>query len=189
MAFIPRRQNYSDAMILHVRTGGDPAQALAAARQALREIDPPVPGVNSWTIAEVIDQSLGRRSSSPCFSPSRRARSGPRLDRPLRGHGLQREPAEPGDRSSHGARRGARRRPGNGAQAGDDPRGARDGSGSCSRSRDLERRRHHSIWNRPRPADVRRGSRDSEFRRPSREPDSRPSGQPGRSPLSALRHQ
>jgi putative ABC transport system permease protein len=58
MAFYPRRQNYADAMVLHVRTGGDPAQALAASRQVLREIDPRVPATNTWTIAELIGQSL-----------------------------------------------------------------------------------------------------------------------------------
>jgi putative ABC transport system permease protein len=45
-------------MVLHVRTGGDPAQALAASRQVLREIDARVPATNTWTIAELIGQSL-----------------------------------------------------------------------------------------------------------------------------------
>ncbi|MGH9324457.1 MAG: FtsX-like permease family protein, partial [Vicinamibacteria bacterium] len=58
MAFTPRRQSYADAMVLHVRTGADPGQALAAARQVIREIDPRVPATNTWTIAEVISQSL-----------------------------------------------------------------------------------------------------------------------------------
>jgi predicted permease len=58
MVFTPRRQLFSDTMVLHVRTIGDPTQALAAARQVLREIDPRVPATNTWTIAEVIAQSL-----------------------------------------------------------------------------------------------------------------------------------
>jgi putative ABC transport system permease protein len=58
VAFYPRRQSFTDAMVLHVRTEGDPAQALAASRQVLREIDPRVPAMNTWTIDEVIAQSL-----------------------------------------------------------------------------------------------------------------------------------
>jgi predicted permease len=58
VAFYPRRQNYADTMVLHVRSLGDPAQALATARNLLRESDPRVPAQNAWTIAEVIDQSL-----------------------------------------------------------------------------------------------------------------------------------
>jgi predicted permease len=56
--FVPRRQNFSDALVLHVRTEGDPSAALAIARQALREIDARVPATNTWTITEVIGQSL-----------------------------------------------------------------------------------------------------------------------------------
>ncbi len=58
MVFYPRRQTFTDTMVLHVRTSGDPSQALAVSRQALREIDPRVPATNTWTIAEVISQSL-----------------------------------------------------------------------------------------------------------------------------------
>ncbi len=56
--FTPRRQGYSDAMVLHVRTDGDPAEALGTARRVLREMDSTVPAQNTWTIAELIDQSL-----------------------------------------------------------------------------------------------------------------------------------
>lgn len=45
-------------MVLHVRTEGDPAQALAASRQVLREIDPRVLAMNTWTITDLIGQSL-----------------------------------------------------------------------------------------------------------------------------------
>jgi predicted permease len=58
VAFYARRQSFADAMVLHVRTAGDPARALGAARQVLREIDPRVPAMNTWTITEVIGQSL-----------------------------------------------------------------------------------------------------------------------------------
>jgi ABC-type antimicrobial peptide transport system permease subunit len=58
MAFLPRRQNFTDAMVLHVRTAGDATQALAVSRQVLREIDARVPATNTWTIAEVVAQSL-----------------------------------------------------------------------------------------------------------------------------------
>jgi predicted permease len=58
VAFYPRRQGFADAMVLHVRTDGDPGRALAASRQVLREIDPRVPVLNTWTISDLIGQSL-----------------------------------------------------------------------------------------------------------------------------------
>jgi predicted permease len=58
VAFYPRRQGFADTMVLHVRTDGDPARALAASRQVLREIDPRVPATNSSTVEELIAQSL-----------------------------------------------------------------------------------------------------------------------------------
>jgi predicted permease len=58
VAFSPRRQGFADAMVLHVRTTGDPGRALAAARQVLREIDARVPVLNTWTISDLIGQSL-----------------------------------------------------------------------------------------------------------------------------------
>ncbi len=58
VAFYPRRQAFSDNMVLYVRTNGEPARALAASREVLREIDGRVPATNTWTIAEVIAQSL-----------------------------------------------------------------------------------------------------------------------------------
>jgi predicted permease len=56
--FLPRRQNFADAMVLHLRTESDPSAALAVSRQVLREIDARVPANNTWTISEVIAQSL-----------------------------------------------------------------------------------------------------------------------------------
>jgi predicted permease len=58
VAFTPRRQGFADAMVLHVRTDGDPTRALAASRQVLREIDPRVPATNSFTMEELVAQSL-----------------------------------------------------------------------------------------------------------------------------------
>jgi len=58
VAFTPRRQGFSDAMVLHVRSSSDPVRTLASSRQTLREIDPRVPATNSWTIEELISQSL-----------------------------------------------------------------------------------------------------------------------------------
>jgi predicted permease len=58
IVFYPRRQGYADAMVLHLKSSGDPSDALAVARQSLRESDPRVPATNSWTVAEVVDQSL-----------------------------------------------------------------------------------------------------------------------------------
>jgi predicted permease len=58
IVFYPRRQVYSDTMVLHLRAESDPTEALAIARQALREVDPRLPITFAWTIAEVIDQSL-----------------------------------------------------------------------------------------------------------------------------------
>jgi putative ABC transport system permease protein len=58
VAFYARRQSFADAMVLHVRTDGDPVRALATSRQVLREIDPRVPATNSWTVEELIAQSL-----------------------------------------------------------------------------------------------------------------------------------
>jgi predicted permease len=59
IVFYPRRQVYSDTMVLHLRSeSDDPTEALGIARQALREADPRVPITFAWTISEVIDQSL-----------------------------------------------------------------------------------------------------------------------------------
>ena len=56
--FSPRRQTYADAMVLHIRTNGDAADALAGAQRILREADSTVPVQFVWTITELIDQSL-----------------------------------------------------------------------------------------------------------------------------------
>jgi predicted permease len=58
MAYLPWRQSYTDAMVLHVRTEGDPSAAMVIARDVLRDSDPRVPVTNGWTIPEVISQSL-----------------------------------------------------------------------------------------------------------------------------------
>ena len=56
--FTPRRQGYTDAMVLHVRSAGDPVAALAASQRVLRETDPSVPAQNAWTVRELMEQSL-----------------------------------------------------------------------------------------------------------------------------------
>jgi predicted permease len=58
VAFYPRRQGFSDAMTLYVRTASDPERALAATREVLRDIDSRVPITNASTIRDLLDQSL-----------------------------------------------------------------------------------------------------------------------------------
>lgn len=57
-AFLPLRQNYSDAVSLYVRTNGDPAPVLGAAQAEVRLLDREMPITNLWTVAEFIDQAL-----------------------------------------------------------------------------------------------------------------------------------
>ena len=57
-AFLPLRQNYSDAMNLYVASRGQPGQALSAAHREIQVLDREMPTPNVWTIAQVIDQSL-----------------------------------------------------------------------------------------------------------------------------------
>ncbi len=45
-------------MVLHIRTNGEAAKALASAQRVLREADSTVPVQFAWTIEELIDQSL-----------------------------------------------------------------------------------------------------------------------------------
>jgi predicted permease len=58
VAFYPRRQGFSDAMVLYVRSLREPEPALAAAREVVRNIDSRVPITNTSTVADLIDQSL-----------------------------------------------------------------------------------------------------------------------------------
>lgn len=56
--FVPLAQNYGDTMTLYVRSSGDIAPVLGAARGELRALDPQVPVVQTFTVTDVIDQSL-----------------------------------------------------------------------------------------------------------------------------------
>ena len=56
--FVPLAQNYGDTMTLYVRSSGGIAPVLGAARGELRALDPQVPVVQTFTVTDVIDQSL-----------------------------------------------------------------------------------------------------------------------------------
>ncbi len=56
--YLPLAQDYSDAMTVYVRSGGDAAVALAAAEREIHELDPGVPRTFAMTVGQVIDQSL-----------------------------------------------------------------------------------------------------------------------------------
>jgi predicted permease len=56
--YIPLRQNYSENMVLYVRTERDPSTALAAVQGEIRNIDPALPVEDIRTGAKVIDQAL-----------------------------------------------------------------------------------------------------------------------------------
>jgi predicted permease len=56
--YIPLRQNFSDGMILYVRTERDPSTVLAAVQGEIRNIDPGLPLEDIRTGTMVIDQAL-----------------------------------------------------------------------------------------------------------------------------------
>jgi len=56
--YIPLRQNYSDSMILYVKTEGDPSSTLAAVQDEIRTLDPALPLEDVRTGTKVIDQAL-----------------------------------------------------------------------------------------------------------------------------------
>jgi macrolide transport system ATP-binding/permease protein len=56
--YIPLRQNFSDGMILYVRTERDPSTMLAAVQGEIRNIDPALPLEDIRTGTMVIDQAL-----------------------------------------------------------------------------------------------------------------------------------
>jgi len=56
--YIPLRQNYSDGMILYVRTERDPSTILAAVQGEIRGLDPALPMEDMRTGTKVIDQAL-----------------------------------------------------------------------------------------------------------------------------------
>src|SRR6266850_3257987 len=56
--YLPVRQNYSDSMILYVKTERDPSATLAAVQNEIRNIDPALPLEDVRTGTKVIDQAL-----------------------------------------------------------------------------------------------------------------------------------
>ena len=56
--YIPLRQNYSDSMILYVKTDRDPSTSLAAVQNEIRTLDPALPLEDVRTGTKVIDQAL-----------------------------------------------------------------------------------------------------------------------------------
>jgi predicted permease len=56
--YVPLHQNYSDTMVLYVRTGRDPAQTIAAVQSEIRAIDPELPIEDVRTGSKLIDQAL-----------------------------------------------------------------------------------------------------------------------------------
>jgi len=57
-AYTPLEQDPSDAMVLFVRTGGNPAPALGTAQREVRTLDPHVPLQNPYPMREILRQSL-----------------------------------------------------------------------------------------------------------------------------------
>jgi predicted permease len=56
--YLPLRQNYSDTMILYVKTERDPSTTLAAVQNEIRNVDPALPLEDVRTGTKVIDQAL-----------------------------------------------------------------------------------------------------------------------------------
>jgi putative ABC transport system permease protein len=56
--YLPLRQNYADALVLYVRTSGDPSQAIGTVQRELRAMDSQVPLENAASIDGTVDQSL-----------------------------------------------------------------------------------------------------------------------------------
>ena len=57
-AYTPLDQDVSDAMVLFVRTAGDPATALGTAEREIRSLDANVPLQNPFTMRTILNQSL-----------------------------------------------------------------------------------------------------------------------------------
>jgi predicted permease len=56
--YTPFDQDFSDAMILFVKTAGDPAAALGTVQREIRALDSNVPLQNPFTMREILNQSL-----------------------------------------------------------------------------------------------------------------------------------
>jgi predicted permease len=56
--YVPLRQNYSESMVLYVRTERDPSQMITSIQSEIRNIDPALPIDDIRTGTKVIDQAL-----------------------------------------------------------------------------------------------------------------------------------
>lgn len=56
--YLPLRQNYSEAMVLYIRTEGDPARVLPTVEREVRSLDRQVPVENVATVEQALEQSL-----------------------------------------------------------------------------------------------------------------------------------
>jgi len=57
-AYVPLGQSFEPAMVLHVRTAGDPRALLATVRREIQRLDPELPLTNVWTIGDLLGQTL-----------------------------------------------------------------------------------------------------------------------------------
>ena len=57
-AYCPLQQSQNDAMVLYLRTDGDPAALLKPVQQEIRRLDANVPIQNPQLVRDIIDQSL-----------------------------------------------------------------------------------------------------------------------------------
>src|SRR5258708_31178752 len=56
--YVPLRQNYSESMVLYVRTEHDPSQMIPSVQSEIRNIDPALPIDDIRTGTKVIEQAL-----------------------------------------------------------------------------------------------------------------------------------
>jgi predicted permease len=56
--YLPLRQNFSDSMVLYLRTSVDPGQMLLPAEHVIHDIDPQMPVPDARTGRKIIDQAL-----------------------------------------------------------------------------------------------------------------------------------
>src|SRR6185503_20006574 len=56
--YLPLTQHPSEAVTLHVRTGGDPGAALGSVRAQVQSLDPRMAITNVLTIRQLFDQAL-----------------------------------------------------------------------------------------------------------------------------------
>ncbi|HWC20583.1 MAG TPA: ABC transporter permease, partial [Terriglobales bacterium] len=56
--YVPLRQNFSDSMVLYVRTSADPAQILLTTERVIHDLDPQLPVADARTGRKLIKQAL-----------------------------------------------------------------------------------------------------------------------------------